>query len=179
MEIIRRSDYACRILRAAYRANGDYLSISTISEEEKIPYAFARNIQHVLLQIGYVKTRRGARGGIALNIDPAEVSMLDLMRALEIDINLAPCAGSPDVCENSDECGFNRLWRAASGLLERYFDSLSLEDVIEGKVDVPVTDFGFAESEGLEASGCPCSSRADDTAFADAVEDCANDGQDD
>ncbi|MDD6636495.1 MAG: Rrf2 family transcriptional regulator, partial [Coriobacteriaceae bacterium] len=140
MEIIRRSDYACRILRAAYRANGDYLSISTISEEEKIPYAFARNIQHVLLQIGYVKTRRGARGGLALSIDPAKVSMLDLMRALEVNINLAPCAGSPDVCENSDDCGFNRVWCAATGLLDRYFASLSLKDVIEGKVDVPVTD---------------------------------------
>ena len=159
MEIIRRSDYACRILRAAYRANGDYLSISTISEEEKIPYAFARNIQHVLLQIGYVKTRRGARGGLALSIDPAEVSMLDLMRALEVDINLAPCAGSPDVCENSDDCGFNRVWRAATGLLERYFASLSLKDVIEGKVDVPVTDFGFALVEMPaayrgESAGC-------------------------
>ena len=159
MEIIRRSDYACRILRAAYRANGDYLSISTISEEEKIPYAFARNIQHVLLQIGYVKTRRGARGGLALSIDPAKVSMLDLMRALEVNINLAPCAGSPDVCENSDDCGFNRVWCAATGLLERYFASLSLKDVIEGKVDVPVTDFGFAaiEAPGAshgEAAGC-------------------------
>lgn len=152
MEIIRRSDYACRILRAAYRANGDYLSISTISEEEKIPYAFARNIQHVLLQMGYVKTRRGARGGLALNIDPAEVSMLQFMRDLEVDINLAPCAGSPDVCENSDDCGFNRVWRAASGLLERYFASLSLKDVIEGRVDVPVTDFGFAEVEMPEVS---------------------------
>lgn len=152
MEIIRRSDYACRILRAAYRANGDYLSISTISEEEKIPYAFARNIQHVLLQIGYVKTRRGARGGLALNIDPAEVSMLDLMRALEVDINLAPCAGSPDVCENSDDCGFNRVWRAATDLLERYFASLSLKDVIDGKVNVPVTDFGFAVIEAPSAS---------------------------
>lgn len=154
MEVTRRFDYACRILRAAYNANGEYLSISTISEQEGIPYAFARNIQHLLLRADYVKTRRGAHGGLALNIDPADVTLHQLMRAFDIDISLAPCAITSDACERSHECGFNKVWCVASSLLVRYFDSLTLKDVIEGRVDA---DFAFASTPTDYKPSCPCS----------------------
>lgn len=154
MEVTRRFDYACRILRAAYKANGEYLSISAISEEEDIPYAFARNIQHLLLRVGLVKTRRGAHGGLALDVDPADVTVRELMRAFDIEISLAPCAMAADACRKSSECGFNKVWCVASGLLTRYFDSLTLEDVLEGRVDA---DFAFRSSLADLKPSCSCS----------------------
>ena len=48
MDITRRCDYACRILRAAYKSGDEYVSVSEIAEKEDIPYAFARSIQHDL-----------------------------------------------------------------------------------------------------------------------------------
>ena len=46
MDVTRRCDYACRILRAAYKSGEAYVSVSDIAEQEDIPYAFARSIQH-------------------------------------------------------------------------------------------------------------------------------------
>ena len=80
MELTRRCDYACRILRSAYRHGDDYVSIAEVSEEEEIPYAFARTIQHDLATAGFVKTVRGAHGGLALSIDPADTTILDVDR---------------------------------------------------------------------------------------------------
>ena len=67
MDITRRCDYACRILRAAYKSGDAYVSVSDIADEEDIPYAFARSIQHDLVKGGLIKTVRGAHGGLALN----------------------------------------------------------------------------------------------------------------
>ena len=44
MDVTRRCDYACRILRAAYKSGDSYVSVSDIAEQEDIPYAFARRI---------------------------------------------------------------------------------------------------------------------------------------
>ena len=77
MDVTRRCDYACRILRAAYKSGDSYVSVSDIAEQEDIPYAFARSIQHDLVKGGLIKTVRGARGGLALNCDPAAVTLLE------------------------------------------------------------------------------------------------------
>ena len=66
MDITRRCDYALRILEAAYESGDSYVSVADISEQEDIPYAFARSIQHDLVKGGLIKTVRGARGGLAL-----------------------------------------------------------------------------------------------------------------
>ena len=59
MDVTRRCDYACRILRAAYRNGEAYMSVSDIAEQEGIPYAFARSIQHDLVKSGLIRTVRG------------------------------------------------------------------------------------------------------------------------
>ena len=64
MDITRRCDYACRILRAAYRNGDERMSVAELAEREGIPYAFARSIQHDLTKCGFVNTTRGARGGL-------------------------------------------------------------------------------------------------------------------
>ena len=59
MDVTRRCDYACRILQAAYRNGDAYMSVSEIADQQSIPYAFARSIQHDLVKSGLIKTVRG------------------------------------------------------------------------------------------------------------------------
>lgn len=132
MEVTRHSDYACRILRAAYRGNGEYVSIAQISEDEGIPYAFARTIQHDLVRAGIVKTRRGAHGGLALAVDPSQISLLQIMEAIQGTVAVAPCSSDPSSCCKSHGCSFNKVWVEADRLLSDYFARITLKDVLEG-----------------------------------------------
>ena len=50
MSITRRCDYACRIIRAAYKNGESFVSIAEVAEAEQIPYSFARSIQHELVK---------------------------------------------------------------------------------------------------------------------------------
>ena len=135
MELTRRCDYAFRILRSAYRHQDTYVSIAEVAEEEDIPYAFARTIQHDLATAGYLRTVRGAKGGLALNCDPVEVTLLDVMRSLQGPIEVSACSADPSVCSLSANCTINRIWIAADEALNNLMGSLTLKDVFDGTPD--------------------------------------------
>ncbi|WP_251178803.1 RrF2 family transcriptional regulator [Adlercreutzia agrestimuris] len=131
MDVTRRCDYAFRILRVACQCGKEYVSVSDISEREGIPYAFARSIQHDLVKGGLIKTVRGARGGLALNCDPAHVSVKDVLEVIQGPVSVSTCVHNSTYCENCDSCVYNSLWRGADQLLNAYFASISLKDIIE------------------------------------------------
>jgi Rrf2 family protein len=149
MEMTRRCDYACRILRSAYNHGDSYVSISEVAEEEDIPYAFARTIQHDLALAGYLKTIRGAHGGLHLAINPADITLFKLMVDLKGSITVSPCAANPDLCAKSGTCAFNKVWIAADHVLKTFFDSITLQDAFDSAhicdVLAPVDDKAEAE----------------------------------
>lgn len=149
MELTRRCDYACRILRSAYRHKDTYVSIAEVAEEEDIPYAFARTIQHDLATVGYLKTVRGARGGLSLAIDPAKVTLLDVLHALQGPIAVSPCSVDPDTCIKSGACAFNRVWIAADNALNNLFGSLTLLGLFEGAADSRLLDDAVSTTDVL------------------------------
>ena len=102
MDVTRRCDYACRILRAAYKSGEAYVSVSDIAEQEDIPYAFARSIQHDLVKGGLIKTVRGARGGLALNCDPAAVTLLEVLEAVQGPVSISLCVMDPAYCDKTE-----------------------------------------------------------------------------
>ncbi len=129
MDITRRCDYACRILRSAYQSGESYVSVSEVSEKEDIPYAFARSIQHDLVKSGLIKTVRGAHGGLMLGCDPAETTMLEVLQAIQGPVSVASCVGDESFCERSAGCAFNKVWCGADHLLNEYFSKITLEDL--------------------------------------------------
>lgn len=138
MDITRRSDYACRILRAAYQGNGQCVSVAEIAEAEDIPYAFARNIQHDLVKRGLVRTVRGTSGGVILNCDPAQITVLDVLEAVQGNISMALCIKDPTSCDKQDHCAYHMVWQGADKLLADYFSAITLEDLFTLREDHPI-----------------------------------------
>lgn len=140
MDVTRRCDYACRILRAAYKSGGKYISVSEVATDEGIPYAFARSIQHDLVKGGLIKTARGANGGLTLNCDPGVVSLREVLEVIQGSVSIAECARDPRTCNKHDACAYYRLWQGADALLNNYFASITLKDLIEAGGHHPVID---------------------------------------
>ena len=132
MELTRRTDYACRIIRAAYESKDEYVSVSEVAEKENIPYAFARSIQHDLVHAGLLKTVRGAKGGLTLACNPSNTTLLEVLEAVQGPIHMSPCAVDPGFCERCGECEFRGVWKRADSILREYFDGITLENLFEG-----------------------------------------------
>ena len=131
MDVTRRCDYACRILQAAYRSGESYLSVSDIADQENIPYAFARSIQHDLVKSGLIKTVRGARGGLTLDCDPATTTILAVLEALQGPVSVSACVMDSSICERQPHCHYNRVWSGADRLLRNYLSSITLADLFD------------------------------------------------
>ncbi len=138
MEITRRCDYACRIIRAAYQQQEAYSSIAQIAKIEDIPYSFARSIQHELVKAGILKTTRGVRGGLALNCDPTKTTLKEVIEAVQGCINVSPCTHDPEFCERSSECSFHAAWCGLDALIFSYLSSITVADLFELDENHPV-----------------------------------------
>lgn len=114
MQITQASDYAMRaVFNLARRKPGSIVDAKVISEEENIPLRFLLKIFRSLIQAGIVKSYRGVNGGYALLIEPKDISMLQVVEAVEGPIRLNKCLVSPEQCSlhtNSKECCFHAAW---------------------------------------------------------------------
>jgi Rrf2 family protein len=121
------------MLRAIYKSEPKHISVSEIAEQEDITYPFARNIQHTLTKSGLVKAKRGSHGGIMLNCDPEKITLLELLETMNQNISISICTKDLEYCEKSKGCGFHSVWLAADKLLEDYFASIKLIDVLKSE----------------------------------------------
>lgn len=162
MDITRRCDYALRILEAAYRSGDSYVSVSDISEQEEIPYAFARSIQHDLVKGGLIKTVRGARGGLALDCDPANISLLEVLEVVQGPVSVSLCTVDKAYCKRCGGCSYHKLWIGADSILNSYFDSIMLKELIDGGGKLPQISEAIATAPAKARMSCPVDSDAED-----------------
>lgn len=154
MDVTRRCDYACRILQAAYNNGEAYMSVSGIAEQEGIPYAFARSIQHDLVKSGLIRTVRGARGGLVLNCDPTTTTMLDVLEAIQGPVSVSACVLNPESCERQSSCLYNRVWQGADRLLNDYFSSITLASLFEQGIAQPAVSAALDCGTGQSSHRC-------------------------
>ncbi|MDD5806960.1 MAG: Rrf2 family transcriptional regulator [Eggerthellales bacterium] len=133
MELTRKSDYALRIIRAAYENAGEYISVSEVSERENIPYAFARSIQHDLVHAGILKTVRGAKGGLMLDCCPDTTTLLEVLTALQGSVSVSPCSQDYSYCDRCGACEFHQVWQRVDSVIENLFNSITLTSLFEGR----------------------------------------------
>ena len=130
MEVSRRTDYAIRILMDLARSDGDPVSVRTIAERQEVPYAFARGIARELVSAGMVESKRGATGGLVLARDPEDLSVLEIVEAMQGGVSCAVCTSDPAWCTRMDGCTVHQVWSGADEMLRQYLGSRSLAGLI-------------------------------------------------
>jgi Rrf2 family protein len=133
VEITRRTDYAIRLMLALAEAGGGPVSVRERAERQQVPYAFARGIQRELVAAGLATTTRGATGGLSLARPASEITLLDVIEAVEGPIALNICTADPDWCQRMGACSVHQVWRGADDLVKEYFGSKSLAGLVGGK----------------------------------------------
>lgn len=99
MNINQATDYGFRaVLYLAHRDGTELVDAHTISEHEVIPIRFLLKIMPSLIKADIVKSQRGVRGGYALARLPQDISLLDVVEAIEGPIHLNRCLQDESLC---------------------------------------------------------------------------------
>lgn len=111
MQITKQADYALRAVRYLSRlADGEKASTSAIAADEKIPPSFLAKIISQLTIAGILYTARGANGGVYLSRSSKEISMLEVVEAIDGPIIFNECTVNPKICEFSKSCDLRKVW---------------------------------------------------------------------
>ena len=118
MQITRQADYAIRAVRyLARQGENQRAATSTVAREMKIPPSFLAKIISQLSIAGLLHTSRGARGGVSLAREAKEISLLDVVEAIDGPILLNECVGDPDGCQFTEDCAMHPIWKEAQETL--------------------------------------------------------------
>jgi Rrf2 family protein len=142
LQVSAKTDYALRaaaeLARAATEESGPVKG-EWISEAQRIPKKFMENILHDLKRAGIVRTRRGASGGYWLARPAEEISLAEVIRAVEGP--LANVRGEwPEAVEYPGAAeALKDVWIAVRANLRAVLESVTLADIADGNLPKPVT----------------------------------------
>jgi Rrf2 family protein len=111
MQITRQADYAVRaMVYLAQLGPEQRASTSQIAQEKQIPPSFLAKIVSQLSVAGLLQTSRGARGGVSLARSAEDISLLDVVEAIDGPILLNDCVGENGSCSFGDSCPMKPVW---------------------------------------------------------------------
>jgi Rrf2 family protein len=141
MRITAKADYAVRAaLELAASEDGEPVKGETLSEAQGIPLQF---LEHILLELKHariIRTKRGVRGGYWLARPASEITIADVIRAVE-----GPLANIQDSApEDTDYPGhaeqLRDVWIAVRANLRAVLERVTLADLAAGQLPTEVKD---------------------------------------
>lgn len=106
---------------------GHVASLHDICEAQDIPESFLAKILQSLSRSGLAMSQRGAHGGFALARPAADITMRDIVEAVDGPIALNACVLWPDDCKRSQDCEVHKAWLLAQEQLMSVLGSVTLK----------------------------------------------------
>ncbi len=105
--------------------------IKAIADRQDVPEAYLEQLIAVLRKAGLVTSVRGAQGGYLLAHEPAEISVGQVLRALEGDLAPADCLLEEDACHRACKCPSRLVWQKMYDGINQIVDGISLNDMLQ------------------------------------------------
>ena len=134
MKISTKGRYGLRaLIDLAQYSEIEPVSINSISARQGISERYLEQLMTMLKKAGLVQSIRGAGGGYVLAKDMSEISVGDVLRALEGNLEPVECAAfkQEDTCEASDGCVTKYVWQRINESINRTVDEINLKQLVE------------------------------------------------
>ena len=133
MQITRQADYAVRaVLYLSELGDDRRAATSQIAEKQKIPPSFLAKIVSQLSVAGLLQTSRGARGGVSLAREPKDISLLEVVEAIDGPILLNECVSHAGICVFGDTCSIRPVWCDAQSELVTRLEGTTFDSLVNG-----------------------------------------------
>lgn len=110
MQITRQADYAVRCVFYLSQKLNEVTMIDEIAKKMSTPRSFLAKILQRLVKAGVVKSFRGVKGGFQLAKKPSEISLLEVVEAIDGVLGMNICAVDKKRCSLSGTCCIHPVW---------------------------------------------------------------------
>lgn len=134
MELTTRGRYAVMAMADLARHQaGEPVALAAIAERQKLSLAYLEQLFARLRRAQIVVSARGRSGGYRLGRTAADITIADILRAVEEETRMTRCSGEGEAgCLGATRCITHGLWQALGQHIEQFFQTVTLQDVIDG-----------------------------------------------
>jgi FeS assembly SUF system regulator len=129
LRLSKLTDYATVLLGYMARHRAEIHAAVEIAKATRIALPTVSKLLKLLARSGVVHSIRGAKGGYCLSSAPDQISVADIVQAIEGPIALTECSISDDYCDQSANCAIRGNWRVINKAMRTALESVSLADL--------------------------------------------------
>ncbi len=131
MRLTRGTDYGIRgVLHLAMQPFEQVTLLRDVAEEQDIPESYLAKIFQDLNKAGLVRSHRGAKGGFSLARPASEITLRQVIEALQGPISLNRCLDIRDVCPHQEECAVSLVLHKSQEQLLETLDAATFDTLV-------------------------------------------------
>jgi Rrf2 family transcriptional regulator, iron-sulfur cluster assembly transcription factor len=130
LSLSQTSGYAIKALACLSEPDCQSRSITEIAGRTRVPRPYLAKIVNALVRSGLVTARRGIGGGVSLARRPEEITLLQIVEAVEGKNWLGDCLLSLDECSDQSTCPTHDFWQRIRGEITHQLGTTSLAAII-------------------------------------------------
>ncbi len=132
MKLSTRSTYGVRAMLAIglHQGKGPIMT-KEIAEQQSLPPTYLEQLMVLLRKSGLLTATRGAHGGYLLARPAMEITLAEIIEALEGPLVLTECPSGTGCCGQPEGCVLHEIWDEASHALLQVFRDITLANLVE------------------------------------------------
>lgn len=131
MKISAKGKYGLKaMIDLALNSNGNSVSLKSIAERQSIPEAYLEQLIAHLKKANLVNSIRGVNGGYFLAKQSKDITVGEILKALEGSMALVGCIDDSITCDEKNKCISRIVWEKIQTGINQAIDNFTLEDLI-------------------------------------------------
>jgi len=134
MKLSTRSRYGTRaLIDIAINASEKPVQLKDVARRQEISTLYLEHLITPLISAGFVRTARGAKGGVWLAKAPEDIRLSEIVPLLEGSMAPVECVDDPTFCPRHDSCVTIEVWRELKAAINKVLDGKTLADLVESQ----------------------------------------------
>lgn len=131
LRISKMTDYAIMVMVELNASRGEVLNAHVLAERSHLELPTVSKVLKLLVKTGLVDSYRGAAGGYSLERDANDISVAEVIAAIEGPIAMTECSVEEGLCSQEANCGLRGNWQRISVAIAEAMKNVSLAEMAQ------------------------------------------------
>jgi FeS assembly SUF system regulator len=131
LRISKMTDYAIMVMVELNASRGDVLSAHALANRSHLELPTVSKVLKLLVKTGLVDSYRGANGGYSLERQAQDISVAEIIAAIEGPIAMTECSVEEGLCAQEAICSLRGNWQRISVAIAKAMESVSLAEMAQ------------------------------------------------
>ena len=131
LRISKMTDYAIMVMVELHALHGDVLNAQALAERSHLELPTVSKVLKLLVKAGLVESFRGANGGYSLERVAGDISVAEIITAIEGPIAMTECSIEEGLCAQEAICSLRGNWQRISVAVAQAMEGVSLAEMAQ------------------------------------------------